>query len=92
MLAALLSVWSSWLAAAPAVLSVPPQVWENKALDQICFTTEIVTSGTLKQYTNRVKSIKLKVIKKSVRGRLHTSCRSDAGAGSLVTRYALLML
>lgn len=32
--------------------------------DQICFTTEIVTSGTLKQYTNRVKSIKLKVIKK----------------------------
>jgi serine/threonine protein kinase len=39
-------------------------VWENKEKDQICFTTEIVTSGTLKQYTNRVKSIKLKVIKK----------------------------
>ena len=39
-------------------------VWENKAKEQICFTTEIVTSGTLKQYTNRVKSIKLKVIKK----------------------------
>lgn len=39
-------------------------VWENKEKDQICFTTEIVTSGTLKQYTNRVKGIKLKVIKK----------------------------
>ena len=39
-------------------------VWENKEQDQICFTTEIVTSGTLKQYTNRVKGIKLKVIKK----------------------------
>lgn len=40
------------------------QVWENKEKEQICFTTEIVTSGTLKQYTNRVKGIKLKVIKK----------------------------
>jgi serine/threonine protein kinase len=39
-------------------------VWEQKEKDQICFTTEIVTSGTLKQYTSRVKSIKLKVIKK----------------------------
>ena len=29
-----------------------------------CFTTEIVTSGTLKEYTSRVKNIKLKVIKK----------------------------
>ena len=28
------------------------------------FTTEIVTSGTLKEYTSRVKNIKLKVIKK----------------------------
>jgi serine/threonine protein kinase len=37
-------------------------VWENKEKDQICFTTEIVTSGTLKQYTNRVKGIKLKVM------------------------------
>ena len=33
-------------------------------LDQICFTTEIVTSGTLKQYVHRVRNVKLKVIKK----------------------------
>ena len=41
-------------------------VWENKEEDQICFTTEIVTSGTLKEYINRVFSsgIKLKIIKK----------------------------
>jgi WNK lysine deficient protein kinase len=39
-------------------------VWDNPAEQQICFTTEIVTSGTLKQYVNRVKNIKLKVIKK----------------------------
>src|SRR6185312_14180342 len=39
-------------------------VWENKDRDQICFTTEIVTSGTLKQYVNRVRHVKLKVIKK----------------------------
>lgn len=39
-------------------------VWENKERDQICFTTEIVTSGTLKQYVSRVRNVKLKVIKK----------------------------
>ncbi len=39
-------------------------VWENEAAEQICFTTEIVTSGTLKQYISRVKGVKLKVIKK----------------------------
>jgi WNK lysine deficient protein kinase len=39
-------------------------VWE--ANQQVCFTTEIVTSGTLKQYINRVfeKGIKLKIIQK----------------------------
>ena len=39
-------------------------VWESPATDSLCFTTEIVTSGTLKEYTSRVKNIKLKVIKK----------------------------
>lgn len=39
-------------------------VWENPARDQICFTTEIVTSGTLKEYVARVRNVKLKVIKK----------------------------
>ena len=35
---------------------------------QICFTTEIVTSGTLKQYIDRVfdKGLKLKIVKKYV--------------------------
>jgi serine/threonine protein kinase len=39
-------------------------VWE--ANQQVCFVTEIVTSGTLKQYINRVfdKGIKLKIIQK----------------------------
>lgn len=31
---------------------------------QICFATEIVTSGTLKEYIARVKRVKLKIIKK----------------------------
>jgi WNK lysine deficient protein kinase len=39
-------------------------VWENPSVEQICFTTEIMTSGTLKQYIGRIKAIKLKVIKK----------------------------
>lgn len=39
-------------------------VWEDLEKQQVCFITEIVTSGTLKQYTSRVKGIKLKVIKK----------------------------
>lgn len=38
--------------------------WEDDQAQKICFTTEIVTSGTLKQYTNRVRSLKLKVVKK----------------------------
>jgi WNK lysine deficient protein kinase len=40
------------------------QVWENPATEQIVFTTERVTSGSLKQYINRVKPLKLKIIKK----------------------------
>lgn len=39
-------------------------VWTNPEKEQICFTTEIVTSGTLKQYINRVQRVKLKVIKR----------------------------
>jgi len=39
-------------------------VWENPEKEQICFTTEIVTSGTLKQYVSRMKYIKVKVLKK----------------------------
>lgn len=40
-------------------------VWTNKVKDQICFTTEIVTSGTLKQYTQRNRSgLKMKVMKR----------------------------
>jgi len=38
--------------------------WEDKDKDQICFTTEIVTSGTLKEYTRKIPNLKLKVIKK----------------------------
>ena len=40
-------------------------VWEKEGdEDMISFTTEIVTSGTLKHYTQRLKSVKVKVIKK----------------------------
>lgn len=39
-------------------------VWENQELDQVVFITERVTSGSLKQYINRVKPLKLKVIKR----------------------------
>lgn len=39
-------------------------VWESEDKEKICFTTEIVTSGTLKQYVNRLTKVKLKVIKK----------------------------
>jgi WNK lysine deficient protein kinase len=39
------------------------EVWTNTEKNEICFTTEIVTSGTLKQYSNKKKAIKLKVIK-----------------------------
>mgnify|MGYP001153129628 CR=1 FL=1 len=38
--------------------------WTTDDKEQICFTTEIVTSGTLKQYVSRMKCIKLKVLKK----------------------------
>ena len=40
-----------------------------------CFTTEIVTSGTLKEYTSRVKNIKLKVIKKCQQPTTHIARR-----------------
>jgi WNK lysine deficient protein kinase len=54
------------------------QVWENPETEQVCnnmhfisshyfqivFTTERVTSGSLKSYINRVKPLRLKVIKK----------------------------
>ena len=40
-------------------------VWQNEGdEDMISFTTEIVTSGTLKHDTQRLKSVKAKVIKK----------------------------
>lgn len=40
-------------------------VWKNDEKDQICFTTEIVTSGTLKQYTQRSRAgLKMKVMKR----------------------------
>ncbi len=41
-------------------------VWENKRDSQVCFTTELMTSGTLKQYIDRVfvKGLKLKIVKK----------------------------
>eukprot|EP00479_Gromia_sphaerica_P013892 TRINITY_DN7996_c0_g1_i1.p1 TRINITY_DN7996_c0_g1~~TRINITY_DN7996_c0_g1_i1.p1 ORF type:complete len:236 (+),score=36.22 TRINITY_DN7996_c0_g1_i1:258-965(+) len=40
-------------------------VWNNPDRDEIIFTTEIMSSGTLKEYTTRTKDrIKLKVIKK----------------------------
>ena len=38
--------------------------WCDEAEEQINFTTEIVTSGTLKHYTQRLKHVKVKVIKK----------------------------
>lgn len=37
--------------------------WESGQLDSLHFTTEIVSSGSLKQYVSRVKGIKLKVVK-----------------------------
>jgi len=40
------------------------RVWMNAACDQVCFTTEIVTSGTLKQYVTRVRRVKRKIVKK----------------------------
>lgn len=40
------------------------QVWENPELEQVIFTTERVTSGSLKQYIQRIKPVKIKVIKK----------------------------
>lgn len=46
--------------------------WENPDAEQVIFTTEIVTSGTLKQYVSRFKPVKLKVIKKSVSARVQT--------------------
>ena len=48
----------------PAIISFG-STWESTAGDDPCivFTTEIFTSGTLKQYINRVKGIKLKVVK-----------------------------
>ena len=46
----------------PGIISFG-NTWESEAQDAIHFTTEIVTSGTLKQYISRVKGIKLKVVK-----------------------------
>lgn len=46
----------------PAIISFG-NTWESSSGEEIHFTTEIVTSGTLKQYINRVKGIKLKIIK-----------------------------
>jgi WNK lysine deficient protein kinase len=40
------------------------EVWASPEKDQICFTTEIVTSGTLKEFINGVGKIRLKIIKK----------------------------
>jgi len=38
--------------------------WNSPNKEEICFITEIVTSGTLKDYIKRVKRVKLKIIKK----------------------------
>ena len=38
--------------------------WENPEKNQICFTTEYVTTGTLKDYSANIKKLKLRVIKK----------------------------
>ena len=71
-------------------------VWENKEKDQICFTTEIVTSGTLKQYTSRVKSIKLKVIKKvrTENTQRDTHTRAQCVVGMLIcsSMFVLVLL
>ncbi|CEP00868.1 non-specific serine/threonine protein kinase [Plasmodiophora brassicae] len=48
--------------------------WENPDAEQVIFTTEIVTSGTLKQYVSRFKPVKLKVIKKWCRQILQGLC------------------
>jgi WNK lysine deficient protein kinase len=40
------------------------QVWEKPDKEQVIFTTERVTSGSLKQYINRFKPIKIKVVKR----------------------------
>ena len=43
-------------------------VWDNPAKDEIVFTSEYVSSGTLKEFTRRAKDrVKLKVVKKCVR-------------------------
>lgn len=54
-------------------------VWEQEAAEQIIFTTEIMTSGTLKQYTARLKQVKLKVVKKCQPGRhtLHSAQQAE---------------
>lgn len=39
-------------------------VWENPELEQVVFTTERVTSGSLKSYVKRLYPVKIKVIKK----------------------------
>ena len=57
----------------PGIISFG-NTWESEAKDEICFTTEIVTSGTLKQYINRVKGIKLKVVKNCQHTPSHLSC------------------
>ena len=54
----------------PAIISFG-STWESADKEEIVFTTEIVTSGTLKQYINRVKGIKLKVVK---------NCQTRAGS------------
>ena len=56
--------------------------------DQICFTTEIVTSGTLKQYVNRVRNVKLKVIKKVRRYKR----RGDRCCGKAILRGLISLL
>ena len=60
----------------PGIISFG-NTWENVENNEIDFTTEIVTSGTLKQYINRVKGIKLKVIKNWPVRTIHTQ-RSKA--------------
>ena len=64
-------------------------VWDDQQDDDlISFTTEIVTSGTLKQYTQRLKTVKMKVIKKC-KSSIHTP--QDGGSHAVTGQHRSIL-